>query len=162
LIGTVFVLCISEIGVGGGCRPLPRPVRSDFDVRWVVWLFVAELLTLLPVKPSILWIACLLIGLLGHALAAEPPRKPGPTMAEVLSATHAAHTEDWRQLDPENTLYLELSAGRVVIELAPAFATRHVALDVRATTSEFPVVLAMSAVTRSPDATFRTAMLAGR
>jgi len=34
---------------------------------------------------------------------------------------------DWRALDPENTLYLELAAGRVVIELAPAFAPGHVA-----------------------------------
>ena len=34
---------------------------------------------------------------------------------------------DWRALDPENTLYLELSAGRVVIELAPAFAPANVA-----------------------------------
>ncbi len=30
-------------------------------------------------------------------------------------------------LDPENTLYVELPAGRVVIELAPAFAPLHVA-----------------------------------
>jgi peptidylprolyl isomerase len=33
----------------------------------------------------------------------------------------------WRSLDSEETLYLELPAGRVVIELAPAFAPRHVA-----------------------------------
>ena len=34
---------------------------------------------------------------------------------------------DWRALDPENTLYFELATGRVVIELAPAFAPNHVA-----------------------------------
>lgn len=34
---------------------------------------------------------------------------------------------DWRPLDPENTLYLELNSQRVVIELAPAFAPEHVA-----------------------------------
>ena len=34
---------------------------------------------------------------------------------------------DWRSLDPQNTLYLELPAGRVVIELAPQFAPRHAA-----------------------------------
>jgi peptidylprolyl isomerase len=34
---------------------------------------------------------------------------------------------DWRALDPENSLYLDLAAGRVVIELAPAFAPGHVA-----------------------------------
>lgn len=45
-------------------------------------------------------------------------------MAEVLAASRA---EDWRPLDPEHTLYLELPAGRVIIELAPHFAPRHVA-----------------------------------
>lgn len=45
-------------------------------------------------------------------------------MAEVLAASKSA---DWRPLDPDNTLYLELTSGRVIIELAPAFAPRHVA-----------------------------------
>ena len=45
-------------------------------------------------------------------------------MAEILSASQPS---DWRPLDPENTLYLELASGRVVIELAPKFAPRHVA-----------------------------------
>ena len=35
--------------------------------------------------------------------------------------------KDWRAVDPANTLYLELPAGRVVIELAPQFAPGHVA-----------------------------------
>ena len=34
---------------------------------------------------------------------------------------------DWRALDPDNTLYVELPEGRVVIELAPAFAPENVA-----------------------------------
>jgi peptidylprolyl isomerase len=42
----------------------------------------------------------------------------------VLAGTTAA---DWRALDPENTLYLELASGRVVMELAPSFAPAHVA-----------------------------------
>ena len=45
-------------------------------------------------------------------------------MAEVLASSKP---EDWRPLDPENTLYLELAAGRIIIELAPAFAPKHVA-----------------------------------
>jgi len=45
-------------------------------------------------------------------------------MAEVLAKSKVA---DWRTLDPENTLYLELESGRVVIELAPDFASNHVA-----------------------------------
>ena len=57
------------------------------------------------------------------AASAEAPR-PGRTMAEVLAAAGPA---DWRPLDPENTLYLELEDGRVVIELAPRFAPQHAA-----------------------------------
>lgn len=34
---------------------------------------------------------------------------------------------DWRALDEDNTLYLELPSGRVVIELAEGFAPRHAA-----------------------------------
>ncbi|WP_246109228.1 peptidylprolyl isomerase [Vulcaniibacterium gelatinicum] len=45
-------------------------------------------------------------------------------MQEILDASTPAH---WRTPDPENTLYLELDAGRVVIELAPDFAPAHVA-----------------------------------
>jgi peptidylprolyl isomerase len=51
------------------------------------------------------------------------PAKP-PTMTEVLAASKAS---DWRDLDAENTLYLQLAGGRVVIELAPAFAPNHIA-----------------------------------
>jgi len=57
-------------------------------------------------------------------LGAEPTPKKSPTMAEVLATSKPA---DWRMLDPENTIYLELTNGRVVIELAPAFAANHVA-----------------------------------
>ena len=46
------------------------------------------------------------------------------TVEAVLAAATAA---DWRPLDPQTTLYLELSSGRVIIELAPQFAPRHVA-----------------------------------
>ena len=52
----------------------------------------------------------------------EPTPARPRTMSEVLAATTAA---DWRPLDPANTLYLQLPAGRVVIELAPAFAPLH-------------------------------------
>ena len=45
------------------------------------------------------------------------------TAAEV---TAAATDDEWRGLDPENTIYIELSSGRVILELAPEFAPRHV------------------------------------
>lgn len=55
------------------------------------------------------------------ALAHVPPAKP--SYGELLAKAGAT---DWRAVDIENTLYLELPAGRVIIELAPAFAPRHV------------------------------------
>ena len=57
------------------------------------------------------------------ATPAAQTKKP-LTTAEVLAASGAA---DWRVLDPLNTLYVELPAGRVIIELAPQFAPHHVA-----------------------------------
>jgi peptidylprolyl isomerase len=60
------------------------------------------------------------------AIGADPDAgTPKPrTMSEVLEASQPS---DWRPLDPENTLYLQLDAGRVVIELAPGFAPLHAA-----------------------------------
>ena len=57
------------------------------------------------------------------AAGVTPVKKP-LTMADVLAASSAS---DWHAPDPENTLYLETAAGRVVIELAPEFAPNHVA-----------------------------------
>jgi peptidylprolyl isomerase len=54
----------------------------------------------------------------------SPAAAGAPTMTEVLAASKPS---DWRTPDPENTLYLELPNGRVVIELAPVFAPQHVA-----------------------------------
>jgi peptidylprolyl isomerase len=56
--------------------------------------------------------------------AHEPAVHKPMTTAEVLAASTAA---DWRALDPQNTLYMELASGRVIIELAPQFAPRYVA-----------------------------------
>jgi peptidylprolyl isomerase len=46
------------------------------------------------------------------------------TAAQVIEA---AQPGDWRPLDPQNTLVMDLAAGQVVIELAPRFAPRHAA-----------------------------------
>jgi peptidylprolyl isomerase len=47
-----------------------------------------------------------------------------PTVASVLAAATPA---DWRPLDPENTIYMDLAAGRVVFEIAPEYAPAHAA-----------------------------------
>jgi len=46
------------------------------------------------------------------------------TTAEVLGASTAA---DWRAIEPQNTIYMDLPSGRVIIELAPQFAPHYVA-----------------------------------
>ena len=58
------------------------------------------------------------------AAPAADATKYAPTLQDLLAASTPA---DWRALDPDNTLYLELATGRVVIELAPAFAPLHAA-----------------------------------
>jgi peptidylprolyl isomerase len=68
-----------------------------------------------------LLIALLLLSL--EAAFGADARKTLP-MSEILAMSKAA---DWRLLDPENTLYIELPSGRVVIELASGFAPQHVA-----------------------------------
>jgi cyclophilin family peptidyl-prolyl cis-trans isomerase len=46
------------------------------------------------------------------------------TVNDLLAGSPA---QDWRAPDPENTLYMQLPRGRVVIELAPRVAPQHVA-----------------------------------
>ncbi|MGC3956861.1 MAG: peptidylprolyl isomerase [Verrucomicrobiota bacterium] len=72
---------------------------------------------------SALILPLLLTGVAGCATKSTTASR-GPVMAEVLAKSHPA---DWRALDPENTLYVELAMGRVVIELTPTFAPKHVA-----------------------------------
>jgi len=52
---------------------------------------------------------------------------PAPPMSAADQIIGASPAGDWRAIDPENTLYLDLPGGRVIIELAPAFAPLHVA-----------------------------------
>jgi peptidylprolyl isomerase len=55
--------------------------------------------------------------------AAAAELAPKATLADVIKGSKPS---DWRPLDPQNTMYLELPAGRVVIEMAPVFAPNHV------------------------------------
>lgn len=74
-------------------------------------------------KASSLALAALALLAAGSAGAApakpEKELPPKPSLADVVKASKPA---DWRALDPENTLYMDLPTGRVVIELAPNFA----------------------------------------
>lgn len=76
-------------------------------------------------------LAALAAVLLSAALApVETPAAPAAPMAKPLTTAEvlaASSPSDWRPLDPQYTLYLELAAGRVIIETAPVFAPNHVA-----------------------------------
>lgn len=78
-------------------------------------------------NPRLLPSALLTVLFATAALAQEPEATDAPakplTAQEILDASPDAH---WRPLDPASTLYMELDAGRVVIELAPQFAPEHV------------------------------------
>lgn len=50
--------------------------------------------------------------------------KSAPSYQDLLKSSKPS---DWRAIDNDNSLYLELSTGRVVIELAPQFAPLHAA-----------------------------------
>lgn len=59
------------------------------------------------------------------ASTAAPPadgQAPAPSLGEILEQSPAS---DWRAVDPENTLYMELPAGRVIIELSETFTPEH-------------------------------------
>jgi peptidylprolyl isomerase len=61
----------------------------------------------------------------GATSAADRHTRPAAESPQDVLARSAP--SDWRALDPQSMLYLELGSGRVVIELAPQFAPRHVA-----------------------------------
>jgi peptidylprolyl isomerase len=73
-----------------------------------------------------------LVATLPAAAARAADLPPRPTVADIVKASQPS---DWRALDPENTLYMELPAGRVVIELAPDFAP-NTAANIRALARE--------------------------
>lgn len=69
------------------------------------------------------WMAALAVTAMGVAIA-QPLRPPPVSLAELLKASPVS---DWRALDPENVMVVEIPAGRVTIELAPDYAPMNVA-----------------------------------
>jgi peptidylprolyl isomerase len=59
---------------------------------------------------------------IGLASAADLPVRP--SAGEIIKTSQPS---DWRPLDPDNTVYMDLPTGRVVIELAPQFAPLGIA-----------------------------------
>ncbi len=53
---------------------------------------------------------------------ADAQAQAAPSLAEILEQSSAA---DWRAIDPDNTVYMDLPAGRVIIELSATFTPEH-------------------------------------
>jgi len=69
--------------------------------------------------------AALTAGAVALSVAYAPDLDAKPvTVADLLAGSPAA---DWRVPNPDDTLYLELASGRVVIELATRVAPQHAA-----------------------------------
>ena len=68
--------------------------------------------------------AALLAALLATPLFAADDAAPTPTTAQLLARSSAA---EWRTPDPDNLLVMQLTSGRVLIELAPDFTPLHAA-----------------------------------
>lgn len=75
-----------------------------------------------PCRPGLRLIPTLALALALPAWSADAPRYR--SAAEIIAAAPAS---DWRTPDPANLLYMDIPAGRVILELAPAFAPGHVA-----------------------------------
>jgi peptidylprolyl isomerase len=72
-----------------------------------------------------LWAGLVATFVFANAIAAEKASPPvTKSVADILAASPPG---DWRELDPDNTIYMDLPGGRVVIELASKYAPLHVA-----------------------------------
>ncbi|NJD19344.1 MAG: peptidylprolyl isomerase [Gemmatimonadetes bacterium] len=65
-----------------------------------------------------------LLALAACAGSVRPASAQAPALGDILAQSPAT---DWRRLDPEHTLYMELAGGRVIIALSPDFSPQHVA-----------------------------------
>jgi peptidylprolyl isomerase len=75
---------------------------------------------------------CILASAAGaQAAAARKPASPAaaahtPAAGARPSAAPASISADWREADPENTLVIDSTKGRIIVELIPEVAPKHV------------------------------------
>jgi cyclophilin family peptidyl-prolyl cis-trans isomerase len=78
-----------------------------------------------PIRTSLSFV--LLTAALAASAQTPQPESAAPKAKSMQELLDGAKPGDWRALDPMRTLYMDIDAGRVVIELAPDFAPAHVA-----------------------------------
>lgn len=75
-----------------------------------------------PLSPSTALAASVLA--LAACTCAQAQQAPRVSQADIIKQSAAS---DWRRLDPQNTLVMEIKGKPVILELAPRFAPQHVA-----------------------------------
>ncbi len=92
--------------------------KGPWTIHCALWLAAAGLAAAAPTAPPAAAAPA------APAPAAPAQAKPTPSMSEILAVAPASA---WRPLVDEHTLYMQLPAGRVIIELEPALAPHTVA-----------------------------------
>lgn len=69
-------------------------------------------------------VAAIVCSVLALPVFAEQANKPTPSAKELLAQSQPS---EWRRPDPRNLMVMDLTSGRVVIELAPRFTPLHAA-----------------------------------
>jgi len=64
---------------------------------------------------------------LAAAAVAAPKPKPAPAAAAAPAAPGAPSAADWRTPDPNDVLVIDTNKGRVIVEMIPEVAPKHVA-----------------------------------
>ena len=98
--------------------------KVPWTIRCAPWLAVAGLAAGAPSDPPTAAPAAPAAATAATAATKAAPLKATPSVSEILAAAPASA---WRPLVDEHTLYMQLPAGRVIIELEPAMAPHTVA-----------------------------------
>ena len=76
-------------------------------------------------KRTLVLAACAAALFAAPALAAAP-KKPAPAPAPAAAKPAAPGEADWRTPDPNNVLVIDTNQGRIVVEMLPEIAPKHV------------------------------------
>lgn len=76
------------------------------------------------IRPLRFALPALALALAAGAACAQPA--PAPAAPQIVTDPATVPAGDWRTLDPENTVVMDTTKGRIIIELYPQLAPQHV------------------------------------
>ena len=77
-------------------------------------------------KRSVLILTVTFLLVFVQLISAEPKKNKSEKLRSPYTIIEQAKASGWRTVDNDNTLYIELDSGRVVVELSSQFAPNHV------------------------------------